>query len=270
MSNRALLWAFTFVWLLGPIEPVFAFDRDIAGQFPDVRNGAAGGNVWAVETTRQFQQAPRQFGGNAIAPGGGDWVVETWSRGRRRDKHFRGDNNNINSFNNGDPGFGGPGSYQPAANYGGNPSFPDGNNSAAASFQNGNRFAGDNGFQGGRRFNDAGNAPPTLSSSAQYQGRPDSFAGRNIAAANNLINGIDPNAPRKPDKFADSPQIDGNGIRHFGNGRHYDLSAMPIEQALNVVQDSDAQLQQQQQMDKARQREKARQRFNQFNRFDRF
>ncbi len=43
------------------------------------------------------------------------------------------------------------------------------------------------------------------------------------------------NGTRRPDRFADSPHVDACGIRHFANGRYFDLSKMSIDQALSTV-----------------------------------
>jgi hypothetical protein len=37
---------------------------------------------------------------------------------------------------------------------------------------------------------------------------------------------------RKPDKYADNPQLDAEGVRHFGNGKHFDLSKMSLDDAI--------------------------------------
>jgi len=52
-----------------------------------------------------------------------------------------------------------------------------------------------------------------------------------------LQSGIKDNAPadpafRKPDKFADNPDVDADGVRHFANGKHFDLSKMSLEAAV--------------------------------------
>jgi len=37
----------------------------------------------------------------------------------------------------------------------------------------------------------------------------------------------------KPDRFVDTPQIDADGVRHFSNGKHFDLSKMSLDQAID-------------------------------------
>ncbi|PWU02519.1 MAG: hypothetical protein C5B53_01520, partial [Candidatus Melainabacteria bacterium] len=54
----------------------------------------------------------------------------------------------------------------------------------------------------------------------------------------------DPIAPgdgspfRRVDQFVDNPQIDPNGARHFANGKHFDLSSMPVGSAIDTVRAS--------------------------------
>jgi hypothetical protein len=43
---------------------------------------------------------------------------------------------------------------------------------------------------------------------------------------------------RKPDRFVDTPQIDANGVRHFSNGKHFDLSKMSLDQAIDSTRSS--------------------------------
>ena len=47
------------------------------------------------------------------------------------------------------------------------------------------------------------------------------------------------NSMRKPDRFADNPMIGPDGVRHFANGKHFDLSQMPIDQAVATVNTPD-------------------------------
>jgi hypothetical protein len=42
-------------------------------------------------------------------------------------------------------------------------------------------------------------------------------------------------ALRKPDRFADNPQLDTDGVRHFANGKHFDLSKISIDQAVDTA-----------------------------------
>ena len=44
---------------------------------------------------------------------------------------------------------------------------------------------------------------------------------------------------RKPDRFADNPQTDAEGVRHFSNGKHFDLSKMSLDKALDVAKTPD-------------------------------
>ncbi len=37
---------------------------------------------------------------------------------------------------------------------------------------------------------------------------------------------------RKPDKYAENPQVDAEGVRHFANGKHFDLSKMSLDDAV--------------------------------------
>ncbi len=43
---------------------------------------------------------------------------------------------------------------------------------------------------------------------------------------------------RKPDRFADNPETDSAGVRHFSNGKHFDLSKMSIDQAVDTANSS--------------------------------
>jgi hypothetical protein len=40
---------------------------------------------------------------------------------------------------------------------------------------------------------------------------------------------------RKPDKFVDNPEKDADGVRHFSNGKHFDLSKMSMDKALDIA-----------------------------------
>jgi hypothetical protein len=42
-------------------------------------------------------------------------------------------------------------------------------------------------------------------------------------------------AVRKPDRFVDNPQLDTDGVRHFSNGKHFDLSKISIDQAVDTA-----------------------------------
>jgi hypothetical protein len=42
----------------------------------------------------------------------------------------------------------------------------------------------------------------------------------------------------KADKYADSPQVDADGVRHFGNGRHFDLSKTSLNDAISQTNTS--------------------------------
>jgi len=46
---------------------------------------------------------------------------------------------------------------------------------------------------------------------------------------------------RQPDQFADNPSVDADGVRHFANGQHFDLSKISIDQAIGAVRSSDPQ-----------------------------
>ncbi len=309
MTKRAVLWAFTFIWLLGPIEPVFAFDRDIAGQFPDVVTSPAGGKIWAVETPPQSLPARNNFGGNSMAQGSNEpWTVEMWSRGRRRYKNFNGGiganggnsayganagyggnagfggngGGNFNANNNGYPdlsgvprGFRRQRRYHADNNYGASNKFSSGSgqsgwasnstyvprtfnyNDVAASPQ---QYFPDRDIQSGQQVRLAPPTPPSAAFSGSVQ----------RSSGNSLINAPDPSLPRRPDKFADAPQVDQSGVRHFGNGRHHDLKTVGMEQALADTETADAQIQQQQQQDQMLKRMQAHRRFNQFGMFNRF
>ncbi|HEY9759072.1 MAG TPA: hypothetical protein V6C97_28155 [Oculatellaceae cyanobacterium] len=47
------------------------------------------------------------------------------------------------------------------------------------------------------------------------------------------------NSMRKPDRFVDNPVTDSDGVRHFSNGKHFDLSQMSIDQAITTVNTPD-------------------------------
>jgi hypothetical protein len=47
------------------------------------------------------------------------------------------------------------------------------------------------------------------------------------------------NSMRKPDRFADNPVVGPDGVRHFSNGKHFDLSQMSIDQAISTVNTPD-------------------------------
>ncbi|MGH9549020.1 MAG: hypothetical protein ACRD3W_06585 [Terriglobales bacterium] len=42
----------------------------------------------------------------------------------------------------------------------------------------------------------------------------------------------------RPDKFAASPNVGPDGVRHFGNGKHFDLSQMPLQRAIDLANSS--------------------------------
>ncbi len=44
---------------------------------------------------------------------------------------------------------------------------------------------------------------------------------------------------RPPDQFADNPNVDADGVRHFANGQHFDLNKVSIDQAIGAVRMSD-------------------------------
>ncbi len=45
---------------------------------------------------------------------------------------------------------------------------------------------------------------------------------------------------RKPDVFANHPQVDADGVRHFSNGKHFDLSKMAVDTAVDMAKSSDS------------------------------
>ena len=108
-NSRKLMTALLLVWLLGPVEPVFA--DGIADQFPDVvSRSQANGRAWAVETTPQSMRDS------------GPWTVEMWSRGRRRYKHFNGQNNS---------GYTNYPNYSSSSSYGSQSNYSNNNNSSS-------------------------------------------------------------------------------------------------------------------------------------------
>jgi hypothetical protein len=58
------------------------------------------------------------------------------------------------------------------------------------------------------------------------------FAGQIGRSQNNDDAASADPALRKPDKFADNPQVDEDGVRHFANGKHFDLSKMSLDDAI--------------------------------------
>jgi hypothetical protein len=40
---------------------------------------------------------------------------------------------------------------------------------------------------------------------------------------------------KQPDRITDNPQTDADGVRHFANGKHFDLSKMPLDKALDIA-----------------------------------
>jgi hypothetical protein len=282
MNKKSLIWAFTFVWLLGPVEPVFA-DRDFPGQFPDVvTRSPGGGAVWAQEITQQ-SSSRTPWGANATSQASsGPWMVEMWSGGRRRVKHFNG-HNAYNSYNSDI-------SYHPSSNYGFANNYNSGNNyNRRRNFNARNYYNGATNYtasstlvpfavnspdapggpqqpspwlkqsQPGQYFSSGQSQSPLRSGVAS--GQFSNGNNQNNYGNNQVSNAGDANGMmRKPDKFADTPQIDESGVRHFGNGRHYDLKAMPMDQALAVSAASDDQIKQDQAIQRAIQRERARRR----------
>jgi hypothetical protein len=47
-----------------------------------------------------------------------------------------------------------------------------------------------------------------------------------------------PDPMRNPDRFADTPQIDADGVRHFANGKHFDLKTVSLDEAIDVTNSS--------------------------------
>ena len=144
------------------------------------------------------------------------WKVESWSGGGRSVKGFNDyraaiEQNNAAGANN---GFGnGPGNGFGNNGFGNGPGNGFGNNG----FGNGPGNAGfNNNSFGNNRFGN--NAQPNINTS----GNP------------------------RADKFADNPQIDQNGVRHFDNGRHYNIKTTPMDQAIAISADADDQLKQNQ------------------------
>jgi len=247
VSIKNLSFALTALFLLGAMEPVFA-DSNIASQFPDmVAAPARESHVWA---------------GSNGAQGNSPWLVETWTGGRRRVKRFRNtdyDNNqNANQYNN--AAYNNPGSNGLATLPSGD-SFPGSFYRAAVNYQGVGAGGKNSGNGGGGNSNGFGGYQP----SQRSFDRAGSFGNGNFnnnANGNNLLDDSINMQQRKPDKFADNPQVDENGIRHFANGRHYDLKAMPIEQAVSISQASDDQIKEDQMMQKRMRQQRQRNRGN--------
>jgi hypothetical protein len=194
-----------------------------------------------------------------------------WSRGRRRYKHFNGQNNS---------GYTNYPNYSSSSSYGSQSNYSNNNNSSSgypynppASFAALNRSMVPNGSS----YADAGAVSQIQPYGRPYQGQISSapapqfgggsaqFGGGNgqFGGGNGQYNGpVDMNGNRKPDKFADTPQVDSSGVRHFANGRHHDLTAVPMEQALADTAAADEQIKADQDMARARQRERMRRRRN--------
>ena len=64
----------------------------------------------------------------------------------------------------------------------------------------------------------------------------------------------------RPDKFADFPDTDASGVRHFANGRHYDLKNISIEQAVATSAAGDQQIQEEMQQARRQRRNRNRNR----------
>lgn len=70
----------------------------------------------------------------------------------------------------------------------------------------------------------------------QYQNQNSSFTPQSISPSSAAAVGT------HPDRFADSPQVDAQGVRRFANGRHHDLSSMSVDQAVAESDASDNQI----------------------------
>jgi hypothetical protein len=75
-----------------------------------------------------------------------------------------------------------------------------------------------NNFSGNNNFNNPRNNPRN-----RNRNNPDPTADTGI---------------RQPDRVADNPQVDGDGVRHFSNGKHLDLSKMSLDDAIGATNSS--------------------------------
>jgi len=161
-------------------------------------------------------------------------VPQQWSGNRRRpglNRNYQNQNNNFTNFNNLNNN-----NLNGVYNFNNNGNFTRPNNFNTNSNTNSHNVV--SGFN--NNANDFGNAnsfnSPNFNNPISFNNRP-----RNNKNRENNGEKRDPLAatfdtlPRPPDKFADNPLPDADGVRHFANGKHFDLSKMPLEQAIDMT-----------------------------------
>ncbi|MBU6451060.1 MAG: hypothetical protein KGS72_04725 [Cyanobacteria bacterium REEB67] len=107
-------------------------------------------------------------------------------------------------------------------------------------------------------------ALPSPANYAAFNNNPNNFGngGFNNASFGNGGNGagLRGNQAPRPDKFVDFPDTDTSGVRHFANGRHYDLKNISIEQAVATSAAGDQQIQEEMQQARRQRRNRNRNR----------
>jgi hypothetical protein len=87
-------------------------------------------------------------------------------------------------------------------------------------------------------------APPRQQQAQQHDWQVEQWSGRRAKitggqGTSNTSNNQNPLAVdasvRPPDRFADNPQLDADGIRHFSNGKHFDLNKISLVQAVDTT-----------------------------------
>jgi c-di-GMP-binding flagellar brake protein YcgR len=119
-------------------------------------------------------------------------------------------------------------------------------------------------YRGGRRRQKRFNAPQDNQYTSGPMPSTTNFSAFNNNGGDFGNGGFGPgfrgNQSPRPDKFADFPDTDAAGIRHFANGRHYDLKNISIEQAVATSAAGDQQIAQETAQARRQQRNRSRMR----------
>jgi hypothetical protein len=185
-----------------------------------------GGSITSTSNYRFSEASPvvpvvpveEWYGNRLRGQGGGRWQGQGRRHNRNRNRNFqgggfqsaRGLNNNfdfINNANNNNNNNFGAASFRASKFNNANLSSNTFNNNNFGNSNFGNSTLGNNNFNNPNRNN-----------------------------KRNRNRNPDPTADvKQPDRVADNPQVDGDGVRHFSNGKHLDLSKMSLDAAIGAT-----------------------------------
>jgi hypothetical protein len=167
---------------------------------------------------------------------------------RNRNRNFQGGgfqsasglNNNIDFVNNANPNLNNYNSNNNNGNNNNNNNNGNNNIGAAIADFRANRFnkagLGNNNFNNNNNNNSYNNFNNNNLSSNSFNNN--NFNGNSNGNNKRNRKRKEPDLTvdvKQPDRVADNPQVDGDGVRHFSNGKHLDLSKMSLDQAIGAT-----------------------------------